>query len=130
MLPFSVKAKMKKLLTLSAGVASVGILLAPFAFAPQAGAIYYERDPDSYACRNSLDPQCENPERGIEAESWVCKNNPGPDCAEPPRVDEELSRGNWTCRNNQNVVACTNPIRYTVPDDDLDNWPTYFPEEL
>lgn len=119
---------MKKLLTLSAGVASVGILLAPFALAPQAGAIYYERSPGSFECDNSLDPQCENPERAIENEDWRCTNNPGPECAEPPRIDEELTGGNWTCDNNQNVVACANPIRFSVPDDDLDNWPTYFPE--
>lgn len=119
---------MKKLFTLSVGIAGAGILLAPFAaFAPAAQAIYYEREPGSYACRNSLDPQCENPVREIESESWTCKNNPGPDCTEPPRISQDLAKGAWVCRNNQNVVSCGNPVRYTVPESDLENWPTYFP---
>ncbi|MCU0523320.1 MAG: hypothetical protein MUF72_00680 [Elainella sp. Prado103] len=119
---------MKKLFSLSIVLAGAGISLAPFAaFAPAAQAIYYERTPGSYACRNSLDPQCENPTRDFESEKWICKNNPGPDCAEPPRVDQELARGAWVCRNNQNVVSCQNPIRYSVPDSELETWPTYFP---
>lgn len=120
---------MKKLFSLSMGIAGAGVLLAPFAaFAPAAQAIYYERTAGSYECRNSLDPQCENPTREIEAEGWVCKNNPGPDCAEPPRVGQSLAKGSWVCRNNQNVVSCGNPVRFSVPDSDLENWPTYFPE--
>lgn len=118
---------MKKLFTLSMGIAGAGILLAPFAVAPDAQAIYYEREPGTFACRNSLDPQCENSAREIEAESWRCKNNPGPECTEPPRVDQALAKGSWVCRSNQNVVSCANPVRFTVPDSDLDNWPTYFP---
>lgn len=118
---------MKKIFSLSMGIAGAGILLAPFAFAPAAQAIYYEREPGTFACRNSLDPQCENSERNIESESWRCRNNPGPECTEPPRIDQKLARGTWVCRNNQNVVSCKNPVRFTVPDDDLENWPTYFP---
>lgn len=118
----------KKLLPFSVGIASVGILLAPFTFAPKAEAIYYERARGSFECRNSLDPQCENPERPTEDAGWRCKNNPGPECAEPPRIDQDLTKGNWSCRTNQNVVSCKNPVRFSVPDEDLDNWPTYFPE--
>lgn len=121
----------KKLLSLSMGIAGAGILLAPLAFAPKAQAIYYEREPGTFACKNSLDPQCENPTRDIgtaEEGGWACKNNPGPVCTEPPRIDEELEAGVWTCKLNQNTPACDNPIRYTVPEDDRDNWPTYFPQ--
>lgn len=116
---------MKKLLSISSGVLGLGILLAPLAFAPKASAVYYEREPGSFACRNSLDPQCENPARNI-SDSWACKNNPGPDCAEPPRIDSELSKGNWACRNNQNTPSCGNPLRFSIPDSDTENWPTYF----
>lgn len=122
---------MKKLLSFSVGVVSAGILLAPFALAPKANAIYYEREPGSWACKNSLDPQCENPTRDIgtaEDGGWACKNNPGPVCTEPPRIDAELSEGSWVCRYNQNTPACDNPLRYSIPDSDVDNWPTYFPE--
>lgn len=118
---------MKKLLSVSAGVLGAGILLAPFALAPKADAVYYERNPGSWACKNSLDPQCENPERDI-AESWAKKNNPGPDYSEPPRIGADLAKGSWVCRNNQNTPACSNPLRYTIPDSDTENWPTYFPE--
>lgn len=131
MVSLTPKAMIKKLLTLSASIAGASILLAPIAFAPKAEAIYYEREPGSFACDNSLDPQCENPPRNIgEAEegSWACDNNPGPDCAEPPRIDQELSDGAWTCRFNQNTPACGNQIRYTVPESDRENWPTYFPQ--
>lgn len=127
----AVTQMMKKLLSLSASFIGAGILLAPIAFTPKAQAIYYEREPGSFACDNSLDPQCENPTRDIgEAEegSWACKNNPGPDCTEPPRIGEELEKGVWSCRFNQNTPACSNPIRYSVPESDRENWPTYFPQ--
>jgi hypothetical protein len=131
MVSLTPKAMIKKLLPLSASIAGVGILLAPIAFAPKAEAIYYEREPGSFACENSLDPQCENPEREIgtaEEGGWACRNNPGPVCTEPPRVDQELEKGAWVCRFNQNTPACGNPIRYSVPESDRENWPTYFPE--
>lgn len=130
MVSLTPKAMIKKLLPLSAGIAGASVLLASFAFAPKAEAIYYEREPGSTACDNSLDPQCENPPREIgEAEegSWACDNNPGPACTDPPRLDQELSQGAWVCRFNQNTPACSNPIRYTVPESDRENWPTYFP---
>lgn len=122
---------MKNLLSVSAGLLGVGILLAPLAFAPKASATYYERAAGTYACRNSLDPQCKNPTRSIgEAEkgSWACRNNPGPACTEPPRIASELKKGTWVCRNNQNTPACANPLRFSIPDDDQENWPTYFPQ--
>lgn len=125
------KEMIKKLSLLSVGAASAGILLAPVVFAPKASAIYYEREPGTYACRNSLDPQCENPPREIgdaEEGSWACQNNPGPDCTEPPRIGQDLDAGVWACRFNQNTPACGNPIRYSVPESDRENWPTYFPE--
>lgn len=120
---------MKKLSLLSAGIAGASVLLAPLAFIPAAQAIYYEREPGSFACRNSLDPQCGNPTREIESEDWRCDNNPGPDCTDQaPRISEDLEKGVWTCRFNQNTPACGNPIRYSVPDSDRENWPTYFPQ--
>ncbi len=117
---------MKKLLSVSSGLLGLGILFAPLAFAPKASAGYYEREPGSFACRNSLDPQCDNPARNTADTGWVCKNNPGPDCAEPPRISSELSKGSWVCRNNQNTPSCGNPLRYSIPESDRENWPTYF----
>ncbi len=120
---------MKKLLSVSAGLLGMGILLAPLAFSPKASAVYYERERGTFPCRNSLDPQCENPTREIgetESGGWACKNNPGPDCAEPPRIGSELQKGSWVCRNNQNTPSCGNPLRFSIPDDDVENWPTYF----
>lgn len=128
MMSFQSPTTTVKKLLLSTGLLGAGVILAPFLNIAPAAAIYYERTPRTFECRNSLDPQCENPPRAIESESWRCRNNPGPDCTEPPRIDEELARGNWTCRKNQNVVACRNPIRFTVPEEDRDNWPTYFPQ--
>ena len=128
---------MKKLLSVSAGVLGVGILFAPLAFAAESqsdtfnppGTHYYERERGTFACRNSLDPQCKNPTRDTgEAKkgTWACRNNPGPACTEPPRIGSELKKGTWVCRNNQNTPACSNPLRYSIPDWDHDNWPTYF----
>ena len=115
----------------------MGILFAPLAFAAESqsdtfnppGTHYYERERGTFACRNSLDPQCKNPTRDIgEAKkgTWACRNNPGPACTEPPRIGSELKKGTWACRNNQNTPACGNPLRYSIPDWDHDNWPTYF----
>jgi len=131
---------MKNLLSVSAGVLGVGILLAPLAFAAESqqdtfnppGTHYYERERGTFACRNSLDPQCKNPTRDIgEAKkgTWACRNNPGPACTNPPRIDRDLAKGTWVCRNNQNTPACGNPLRYSIPDWDHDNWPTYFTHE-
>jgi hypothetical protein len=127
MVSLSPKGMMKKLLSLAAGVAGAGILLAPLVLAPKANAGYYERTPGSWACKNSLDPQCENPERNI-ADSWAAKNNPGPEYSEPPRIDAKLAKGSWVCRNNQNTPSCGNPLRYSIPSSDRENWPTYFPQ--
>jgi hypothetical protein len=119
----------KKLSLLSIGIASASALLAPIVLASKAEAVYYERTPGTYECRNSLDPQCKNPTRDIgkaEEGSWACKNNPGPACTKPPRISESLAKGNWTCRFNQNTPSCGNPIRFSVPESDRSNWPNYF----
>jgi hypothetical protein len=120
---------MKKLRSVSAGLLGVGILLAPLAFASKASATYYERTPGSFACRNSLDPQCKNPARETgetKKGSWSCRNNPGPTCTEPPRISSDLKKGTWGCRNNQNTPTCANPLRFSIPTSDHENWPTYF----
>lgn len=80
--------------------------------------------PGSFACLNNPNPYCGNPVREMADTEWACFNNPGPACTVPPRIDEDLVPGNWNCQNNQNVVRCENPIRYTV--DDVEAWPTYF----
>jgi|GEM_PF-6906625 hypothetical protein len=118
-------ALVKKLI-LSAGVASAMVAAGAVIESPIARAAYPERTPGTFECRNSLDPQCENPAREIESEDWRALKNPGPDYADPPRVDVEPEAGNRQCRNNQNVVLCSNPIRYTVEDPEA--WPTYFQE--
>ncbi|WP_088891631.1 hypothetical protein [Leptolyngbya ohadii] len=121
----SAHALIKKLI-LSAGVAGAMVAAGAVIESPIARAAYPERTPGTFECRNSLDPQCENPPRAIESESWRSLNNPGPEFSEAPRVPLEPERGNRQCFNNQNVVLCGNPIRYTVADPEA--WPTYFPE--
>jgi hypothetical protein len=125
------KAMIKQLSLFSIGIVSAGMLLAPLVFASKAEA-YYERTPGSFACRNSLDPQCKNPKRSIgeaKSGSFACRNNPGPACTKPPRISQSLKSGNWSCRFNQNTPSCGNPIRYTVPASDRSNWPGYFKKE-
>lgn len=121
----SAHALIKKLI-LSAGVVSTMVAAGAVIESPIARAAYPERTPGTFECRNSLDPQCENPAREIESEAWRARNNPGPDFAEPPRITQEPEAGNQQCRNNQNVVLCSNPIRYTVEDPEA--WSTFFPE--
>ena len=120
------KLQAQKKLAVSVSVASFVALTGFLAYGSAARAEYPERTPGTTACDNSLDPQCENPPRAITNEDWRCDNNPGPDCAEPPRVSTTLSEGDQQCLHNQNVVACNNPLRYTVADPE--QWPTYFPE--
>ncbi len=118
----SPKAMIKRLIPV--GLLSASALLATFVHVPAAQAVYFPRKAGSYECKNSLDPQCKNPSRNFTAQSWVCQNNPGPKCAKPPRVSMELNRGNRQCAFNQNVVACRNDIRFSVPNPS--EWPSYF----
>jgi hypothetical protein len=137
------KALVKKL-ALSVGLMGAGLLLVPILQPSSAQASPDERLPGTFVCQNNQyvlegtqpgpnDPQpqsgCGNPHR-VTTGDWRCIHNTGPECNkdQPPlvsRIEGELTPGGWKCKNNQNVVSCKNPIRYSVQNPD--RWSSYFP---
>lgn len=115
------KILIKKLI-IPASFMSIGLMTASIVHNAPANAAAADRTPGSFVCDNNPDPACDNPKREVTGD-WRCTNNPGPECDQKPSSGAAQPSG-WDCVMNQNVVACDNPIRFSVQDPAT--WPSRF----